>query len=139
MEEWLARCGAVPHDFGLDIDDASLSTAEAAPPRLWRGTNFFRGLALLDLVEAMLKRAFGTEAVALRVNAAGQGDYYQVHVDTHLADPDEVKAFIRTAVYRRFGLSPEQEFVEVHPGGGAVGVRIGSFRKLRLLAGLLDR
>ena len=139
LEEWLARCGAVPHDFGLDIDDASLSTAEAAPPRLWRGTNFFRGLALLDLVEAMLKRAFGTEAVALRVNAAGQGDYYQVHVDTHLADPDEVKAFIRTAVYRRFGLSPEQEFVEVHPGGGAVGVRIGSFRKLRLLAGLLDR
>jgi hypothetical protein len=138
MEEWLTRCGAVPHDFGLDIDDASLSTAEAAPPRLWRGTNFFRGLAFLDLVEAMLKRAFSAEAVALRVNAAGQGDYYQVHVDTRLADPEEVKAFIRSAVYRRFGLSPEQEFVEVHPGGGAVGLRIGSFRKLPLLAGLLD-
>lgn len=138
MERWLERFGAVPHDTGLDIDDASLSTAEAAPPRLWRGTGFFRGLALLDLVEAMLKRAFDPASVALRVNAAGQGDYYQVHVDTRLADPDEVKAFIRAAVYRRFGLFPEQEFVEVHPGGGAVGLRIGSFRKLPILAGLLD-
>jgi CTP:molybdopterin cytidylyltransferase MocA len=138
MEEWLRRCSAVPNDFSLDIDDASLSTAEAAPPRLWRGTNYFRGLALLDIVEAMLKRAFGAGAVALRVNAAGQGDYYQVHVDTRLADPDEVKTFIRSAVYRRFGLSPEQEFVEVHPGGGAVGVRIGAFRRLPLLAGLLE-
>ena len=29
------------------------------------GTNFFRGLALIDLAEAMLKRAFGDSAVAV--------------------------------------------------------------------------
>jgi CTP:molybdopterin cytidylyltransferase MocA len=137
LEEWLSRFGAEPHDLNLDIDDASLGTAEAAPPRLWRGPNFFRGLALLDLVEAMLKRAFGADAVALRVNAAGQGDYYQVHVDIRLADPEEVKSFIRSAVYRRFDLHPEQEFVEVYPGGRAAGVRLGAFSRLPMLASLL--
>lgn len=45
------------------------------------GSNFFRGLALIDLAEAMLKRAFGADAVATRVNAAGQGDFFQVHLD----------------------------------------------------------
>jgi hypothetical protein len=137
MEEWLARCGAAPHDLSLDIDDASLATTEAAPPRLWRGPSFFRGLALLDLAEAMLKRAFGLDAVALRVNAAGQGDYFQVHVDTRLADTEEVKAFIRAAVYHKFGIHPDQDFVEVHPGGRAVGVRLGTFSHLPLLASLL--
>jgi hypothetical protein len=41
--------------------------------------------------EAMLKRAFGANAVAVRVNAAGQGDYFQVHVDTRKAAPADVK------------------------------------------------
>jgi hypothetical protein len=75
----------------------------------------------------MLKRAFGHEAVAVRVNAAGQGDYFQVHVDTGQADVEEVKRFIRLAFYRRFGLDPEPAFVEVHPGGGAVGVRLSRY------------
>jgi hypothetical protein len=55
MEEWLVRCGTEGHDFGLDIDDASLSSS--GPSALWRGTNFFRGLALLDLVEAAKARS----------------------------------------------------------------------------------
>ena len=138
MEEWLVRCGAAPHDLDLDIDDASLATTEAAPPRLWRGPSFFRGLALFDLVEAMLKRAFGSESIALRVNAAGQGDFFQVHVDTRLADTEEVKSFIRAAVYRRFAIQPDQDFVEVHPGGRAVGVRLGAFGDLPILASLLQ-
>ena len=76
------------------------------------GTNFFRGLALIDLAEAMLKRAFGRNAVAVRVNAAGQGDFFQVHVDTQRASVHDVKEFVRKAFYQRFGLAPEQEFVE---------------------------
>ena len=78
----------------------------------------------------MLKRAFGADAVAVRVNAAGQGDYFQVHVDTQKADPEEVKQFIRAAFYRRFGLSPDPEFVELHPGGGAAGVRLSRYDAL---------
>lgn len=87
----------------------------------------------------MLKRAFGTNAVAIRVNAAGQGDYFQVHVDVLLADPEQVKDFIRRAFYRRFGLNPDPDFVTTHPGGGAVGVRLSRYdllpeliRRLRL-------
>jgi len=41
-----------------------------------------------------------------------------------------VKEFIRQALYRRFDLRPEEEFVEVHPGGGAVGVRLARFDDL---------
>ena len=100
------------------------------PLHLIQGSNFFRGLALIDLAEAMLKRAFGDDAVAVRINAAGQGDYFQVHVDGLSVDAEEVKEFIRTAFYRRFGLAPEQEFVEPHSGGGAVGVRLHRFDEL---------
>ncbi|NWG14691.1 MAG: NTP transferase domain-containing protein [Acidobacteria bacterium] len=127
MEQWLERCGALPFDFNHGLDDASLSAADPAELHRWRGTNFFRGLALIDLAEAMLKRSFGSDAVAVRVNAAGQGDFFQVHVDTSKAPVEEVKQFIRVAFYRRFGLTPEQEFVETHPGGGAVGVRLSRF------------
>jgi hypothetical protein len=122
MERWLERCGAVPFDYNRGLDDASL----ASPPEfhLLEGSNFFRGLALIDLAEAMLKRAFSGDAVAVRVNAAGQGDYFQVHVDTQKADPRNVEQFIATAFYQRFGLAPVPEFVETHPGGGAAGVRL---------------
>ena len=72
----------------------------------------------------MLKRAFGDSAIAVRVNGAGQGDYFQVHVDTHYLKLESVKDFIRQAIYRRFGLEPEQDFVEPHSGGGAVGVKL---------------
>jgi hypothetical protein len=89
---------------------------------------------LIDLAEAMLKRAFGSDAVAVRVNAAGQGDYFQVHVDTRQARVEEVKQFMRAAFYRRLGLSPEPEFVEIHPGGGAVGVRLNRYDTLSHLA-----
>lgn len=130
MERWLEACRATPFDFNRGLSDDDLRRSDSTPWRLVPGTNFFRGLALIDLAEAFLKRAFGAEAIALRVNAAGQGDYFQVHVDTERADPEEVKRFLRQAFYRRFELRPAQEFVEPHPGGGAVGVRLHRLRDL---------
>ncbi|HID24580.1 MAG TPA: hypothetical protein EYP14_19575 [Planctomycetaceae bacterium] len=70
----------------------------------------------------------------MRVNAAGQGDYFQVHVDTQQVSVAAVKEFIERAIYRRFGLEPAERFVEPHPGGGAVGVRLSRFDKLPELA-----
>lgn len=130
MNRWLERHGATPFDYNRGLDDTSLSAQD--PPEFHRleGSNFFRGLALLDLAEAMLKQAFGEDAVAVRVNAAGQGDYFQVHVDLQEAQPDDVKQFLRTAFYRRFGLAPVPEFVELHPGGGAVSVRLNRYDAL---------
>ena len=130
MERWLQRFAATPFDYQRDLEDASLTSMDSVPWHLVRGTNFFRGLALIDLAEAMLKRAFGTNTVAVRVNAAGQGDFFQVHVDTEQVDAEDVKQFIRLAFYRRFGLTPDQEFVEPHPGGGAAGVRLKRFDDL---------
>jgi hypothetical protein len=127
LDLWLARHGATPVDYNRGLDDATLSAATPPDFRLLEGSSFFRGLALIDLAEAMLKRAFGREATAVRVNAAGQGDYFQVHVDLRKAAPAEVKRFLRAAFYRRFGLAPTPEFVEVHPGGGAAGVRLSRF------------
>jgi len=134
LDRWLERFGATPFDYQRGLEDAALSPEN--PPEFHRleGGNFFRGLALIDLAEAMLQRAFGSDAVAVRVNAAGQGDYFQVHVDTRQARVEEVKQFIRTAFYRRLGLSPEPEFVEIHPGGGAVGVRLNRYDTLSHLA-----
>jgi hypothetical protein len=130
LQRWLEQVGALPFDYNQGLDDATLNAAE--PPHFHRltGSSFFRGLALIDLAEAMLKRAFGPDAVAVRVNAAGQGGYFQVHVDTRQASPTEVKAFIRQAFYRRFDLFPTPAFVEPHPGGGAVGVRLQRYDML---------
>jgi len=127
MEQWLIHSGGVPFDYNQGLDDESLSPAH--PPEFHKltGSNFFRGLALIDLAEAMLKRAFGQDAVAVRVNAAGQGDFFQVHVDTHKTEVHAVKQFLSKAFYRRFGLSPSPEFVEIHPGGGALGVRLSRY------------
>ena len=130
MQQWLERGEATPFDYNRGLEDDALSAAAPSPLHLVEGTNFFRGLALIDLAEAMLKRAFGSDAVAVRVNAAGQGDFFQVHVDTTLVDVEHVKRFIQKAFYRRFGLAPEQEFVEPHPGGGAVGARLSRFDQL---------
>ena len=130
MDLWLARHGATPFDCNDGLDDTSLSADDPPDFRTLQGSNFFRGLALIDLAEAMLKRAFGQEAVAVRVNAAGQGDYFQVHVDLQKADLDDVKQFICAAFYQRFGLSPTPEFVELHPGGGAAGVRLNRYDAL---------
>ncbi|MFM7845919.1 MAG: hypothetical protein ACKPEY_17050, partial [Planctomycetota bacterium] len=130
LEQWLKRCQAKPHDFNRGLSNEELLRTPATPWQLAPGTSFFRGLPLIDLAEAMLKRAFGEEAVAVRVNAAGQGDFFQVHVDTKLADPEEVKRFLVQAFYRRFGLQPSQEFVEPYPGGGAVGIRLPRYRDL---------
>jgi hypothetical protein len=124
MELWLERFGAVPFDYHRGLDDVSLSADPPPLLHLLEGTNFFRGLALIDLAEAMLRRAFGADAVAVRINAAGQGDFFQVHIDTEKLQVEEVSSFLRSAFYRRFGLSPTPEFVETHPGGGAVGVRL---------------
>jgi hypothetical protein len=134
---WMERFGAKPFDYNLGIDDANLSAL--TPPEFHKleGSNFFRGLALIDLAEAMLKKAFGSDAIAVRVNAAGQGDYFQVHLDRHKADPDKVKEFIRKAFYRRFNLSPDREFVEVYSGGGAVGARLNRYDSLPQLTQLL--
>jgi hypothetical protein len=90
-------------------------------------------LALIDLAEAMLKRAFGEKAVAVRVNAAGQGDYFQVHLDRQQVDSADVKPFLRRAFYQRFGLTADPEFVETHPGGGAVGLKLNHYSQLRPL------
>ena len=130
MNLWLERCGATPVDYNRQLDDESLAAEN--PPEFHRleGSSFFRGLALIDLAEAMLKRAFGSDAVAARVNAAGQGDYFQVHVDVQKVRPDEVKQFIRTAFYRRFGLTPVPEFVDLSPGGGALGIRLDRYDAL---------
>lgn len=127
LAAWLERHGARPYDFNQGLDDAALAETEPPEFHLWRGGSFFRGLALIDLAEAMLQRAFGSSAVAVRVNAAGQGDYFQVHLDTRQVDPERVKAFLRRAYYVRFGLNPDPEFVETHPGGGAVGLHLSRY------------
>ena len=127
LERWLERFGATPFDFNQGLSDAALAGDSPLALHELPGSNFFRGLALIDLAEAMLKRAFGDAAVAVRVNAAGQGDFFQVHVDKQLAVPDEVKQFLRAAFYQRFGLTPVTEFVEPHSGGGAVGVRLSRY------------
>jgi molybdopterin-guanine dinucleotide biosynthesis protein A len=139
MQHWLRRFGAQPFDYNQGIQDADLASGIAPALHLIEGTNFFRGLALLDLVEAMLKRAFGPAAVALRVNAAGQGDFFQVHVDATKARLESVKEFIRTAFYRRFGLKPVPEFVEPHPGGGALGASLARFDQVPELVRALGR
>ena len=119
MDRWLERFGATPFDYNRGLDDDSLSAEN--PPEFHRleGSNFFRGLALIDLAEAMLKRAFGRDAVAVRVNAAGQGDYFQVHVDTHAGQPER-----REAVPARGVLPP------LRPGAGP-GVRRAPSRRRR--------
>lgn len=130
MNLWLERFGGKPFDFNCGLDDATL--AANTPPEFHNlsGSNFFRGLALIDLAEAMLKRAFGEDAVAVRINAAGQGDFFQIHLDTQKVDTSGVKAFIQKAFYQRFGLAPDPEFVEPHPGGGAVGIRLARYDAL---------
>lgn len=127
LARWLEEAGAQPFDYNQGLTDAILDAPE--PPHFYdlAGSSFFRGLALIDLAEAMLKRAFGQEAVAVRINAAGQGGYFQVHVDTQQVSLSEVKAFIHKAFYQRFGLAPSPAFVEPHPGGGAVGVRLSRY------------
>jgi hypothetical protein len=130
LDRWLERLKAQPFDFNDGLEDAVFEHDLPPEFHLLTGTNFFRGLALIDLAEAMLKRAFGSEAIAVRVNAAGQGDFFQVHVDSAKADVSQVKEFIRRAFYRRFGLAPEQEFVEPHSGGGAAGVRLERFDQI---------
>jgi CTP:molybdopterin cytidylyltransferase MocA len=139
LDRWLEHCGATPFDYNRGLDDASLTADNPPDFTELEGSNFFRGLALIDLAEAMLKRAFGPDAVAVRINAAGQGDYWQVHVDTQKADPEDVKQFIRKAVYRRFGLSPDPEFVQLHSGGGAAGVRLNRYDSLPQLIQCLRR
>lgn len=134
LNQWLDRYGATPFDYQRGLDDASLTASTPPDFRQLAGASFFRGLALIDLTEAMLQRSFGRDAVAVRVNAAGQGDFFQVHVDTEKANAAEVKKFLSVAFYRRFGLSPETDFVEIHPGGGAVGIRLNRFDRLSQLA-----
>lgn len=138
MAQWLTRAEATPVDFDRGLDDDAL--APGVPLDLYRleGGNFFRGLALIDLVEAMLRRAFGGDATAVRVNAAGQGDYFQVHVDTRRVDLPVVEDFLRRAFYRRFGLAPDPEFIEPSTGGGAVGVRLERFERLGELVRVLE-
>ncbi len=131
LEGWLHHAKAVPHDVTLGLHDAELSTETPPEFHRWPGGSFFRGLALIDLAEAMLKRAFGPTAVAVRVNAAGQGDYFQVHLDRQQVDPAAVKAFLHRAFYQRFSLTADREFVETHPGGGAVGLKLSHYGQLR--------
>ncbi|OFX42021.1 MAG: hypothetical protein A2X03_10805 [Bacteroidetes bacterium GWA2_40_15] len=62
---------------------------------LLEGSGFFRCLALIDLAEAMLRRAFG--------------------------------------------INPDPDFVEIHTGGGATGVKLNRFDQLPLLLDNLRR
>ena len=132
LERWLEKLGAAPFDFNAGLDDETL---RKTPPKFYalRGGNFFRGLALVDLAELFLKKAFGSAAVAVRVNAAGQGDYFQIHIDRALCSPDEVKDFMRRAFYDRFDIRPETEFIDIHDGGGAVGLSLSRFASLERL------
>ncbi|MBQ6157655.1 MAG: hypothetical protein IJJ20_01430, partial [Thermoguttaceae bacterium] len=132
LERWLEKLGAAPFDFNAGLDDETL---RKTPPKFYalRGGNFFRGLALVDLAELFLKKAFGSAAVAVRVNAAGQGDYFQIHIDRALCSPDEVKDFMRRAFYDRFDIRPETEFIDIHDGGGAVGLSLSRFASLECL------
>lgn len=122
---------SVPFNFNRGISDSDLEKGSNPQLHLLPGGNFFRGLALIDLAEAMLKRAFGEDAVAVRVNAAGQGDFFQIHIDRELASIEDVKQFLAKAFYARFDLNPKQALVETHPGGGAIGCRLGRFKDLR--------
>jgi len=133
LNMWLEKTGARPADFNRGIYDENLQGTSHTEFHRLEGSGFFRGLALIDLAEAMLKRAFGKDAVAVRVNAAGQGDYFQVHIDRHKADPEAVKEFIRKAFYKRFCIKPDPDFVEIHAGGGASGIRLSRFELLPLL------
>jgi hypothetical protein len=130
LNRWLEKCEAKPFNYNKGLDDESLSGNVKPDFRNLEGSNFFRGLALIDLAGAMLKKAFGKDAVAVRLNAAGQGDYFQVHIDNQEADPSQVKQFIRNAFYKRFGINPDPEFVDVSSGGGATGVTLGRFDSL---------
>ena len=58
---------------------------------------------------------------------------FAVHVNRQQADPNDVKNFLRKAFYQRFGLHPQPEFVEVHPGGGASAVRLKNYDVLSRL------
>lgn len=127
LSRWLDHFGGTPFDFNTGLSDDDLAASDPPLFRQLTGTGFFRGLALIDLAEAMLQRAFGEDAVAVRVNAAGQGDFFQVHIDKQKAEPDDVKQFLRAAFYQRFGLTPVTEFVEPYSGGGAVGVRLSRY------------
>jgi len=139
LNQWLERAGAAPFDYNKGLSDEILTGQSIPDFHLLEGSGFFRGLALIDLAEAMLKRAFGKDAVAVRVNAAGQGDYFQVHIDSHKVNPDMVKDFMRKAFYKRFGIIPDPDFVEIHAGGGATAVRLTRFDYLPLLLDSLRR
>ncbi len=139
LNRWLEETGAAPFDYDRGLDDASLSVPDPPGLHLMEGSNFFRGLALIDLAEAMLKRAFGAQNLAVRVNAAGQGDFFQVHIDTARVSVEKVKEFIQKAFYRRFGLEPALPFVETHPGGGATGARLERFDQLPELIRILRK
>jgi len=138
LSRWLTRVGARPVDFNRGLDDAALT--QDPPPDLYHleGSNFFRGLALIDLAEAMLERAFGPDATAVRVNAAGQGDYFQVHIDTRQVSVETAQDFLRRAFYQRFGLNPDPEFIQPSTGGGAAGFRLERFDRLPDLIRLLE-
>lgn len=124
LNAWLHQCGAQPYDFNLGLSDRDLVRLEGTPIREWLGGSFFRGLALIDFAEALLKRRFGDNAVALRVNAAGQGDYVQVHYDVEMVAGDVLKAFMGRAFSERFGLPPPEDYIETCSGGGAIGLRL---------------
>ena len=64
-------------------------------------------------------------------------EFVELFLETSVSDLEEVKQFVRMAFYRRFGLSPDPEFVELRPGGGALGVRLTRYDCLPQLIGQL--
>ena len=68
----------------------------------------------------------------------GVGGYrFSVSWPRVIPDGDEAINADGLAFYRRFALSPAEDFVEPHPGGGAVGVRLHRYDKLTELIGTL--
>lgn len=134
LNVWLKQFDATFFDYNRGLNDEDLINIDKFDLCELHGSNFFRGLALIDLAEAMLLRAFGADAIAVRINAAGQGDFFQLHVDIQRAQVDDVKQFLRAAFFRRFGITAQPDIVDVHPGGGANGIRLDRLSSLPQLA-----
>jgi hypothetical protein len=111
---------APPFDCRWGLDDTSSAFDPANGRHLVQETNFFRGLALIDLAEAMLRRAPGTSAVTVGASATGRGDFTEIDVDPQVENPLERDEIIRSASCRRLGRVSVQDLHQPHPGRRAI-------------------
>ena len=64
------------------------------------------------------------------INALQKDNYEYILGARIKNETEEVKEFLRIAFYKRFGLDKDMDFVEVHPGGGALGLRLSRYDSL---------